>query len=227
MNVDIVFIGVGGQGILTATGILGDSAIREGLNVVISEVHGMAQRGGTVEAHVRFGDARGPLIPDGGALAMAAFEPVEALRGARKIARDGTVVVSTAPIYPFTVSLGMEEYPAIREVLAALEGIAGRVVAFDAVETAREAGSVRSVNMAMLGALAATGVLPFSPEVVREGIPARMKDRYLESGLRAFDAGMERAAEATDLPEEKERKVPGERELKKRRATASRESSRP
>ena len=195
MKSDIMFIGVGGQGILTAISVLGASANRADMNIVMSEVHGMAQRGGTVEAHVRMGDVHGPLIPDRSAEAMVAFEPCEALRGVGKISPDGIILINTNPIYPFTVSLGEEEYPDIGDIVGALEGVTGSVVAFDALEIAKETGNPRGVNMVMLGALVGTGVLPFPPETVRDVLPDRIKPQFLESSLKAFDAGVGKAAE--------------------------------
>ncbi len=195
MKSDIIFIGVGGQGILTAISALGTSANKAGMNLIMSEVHGMAQRGGTVEAHVRIGDVHGPLIPDRSAEAMVAFEPSEALRGIGKISPDGVILVNTNPIYPFTVSLGQEEYPNIERIAEELKGICGNVVAFDALEIARETGNPRGVNMVMLGALVGTGALPFPPETVRDVLPERIKEQFLEASLKAFDAGVGKAAE--------------------------------
>jgi indolepyruvate ferredoxin oxidoreductase beta subunit len=195
MKTDIIFIGVGGQGILTAISALGMSANKAEMNVVMSEVHGMAQRGGTVEAHVRMGDVHGPLIPDRSAQAMVAFEPCEALRGVGKISPDGIILINTTPVYPFTVSLGEEEYPAIEDIVSALEGVAGSVIAFDALTIAKETGNPRGANMVMLGALVGTGVLPFPAEIVRKVLPERIKEQFLESSLKAFDAGVDKAAE--------------------------------
>lgn len=195
MKSDIIFIGVGGQGILTAISALGMSANKAEMNLIMSEVHGMAQRGGTVEAHVRIGDVHGPLIPDRSAEAMVAFEPAEALRGINKISPDGVILVNTNPVYPFTVSLGQEEYPDIERIVRELGDICGNVVAFDALEIARATGNPRGVNMVMLGALVGSGVLPFPPETVRDVLPERIKEQFLESSLKAFDAGVGKAAE--------------------------------
>ena len=196
MKTDVMFIGVGGQGILTAISIIGEAAIRNGTQVIMSEVHGMAQRGGTVEAHVRLGDVNSPLIPDRSAEVLVAFEPSEALRGAGKVSPDGIIVVNMAPIYPFTVSLGQEEYPPVDDIVETLRGAARHVVALDALSIAERTGSTLSVNMVMLGALVGTGALPLSTDILREGITLRLPQKFHAPSLAAFDEGV---AAASDL----------------------------
>lgn len=108
----IQLIGVGGQGTIKASTIIGEAAMKKGLNVVMSEVHGMAQRGGTVVTEFKIGEAHSPLIEEGAADLMIAFEPTEALRALNKINQESFVIVNSSPIVPFTVSLGISEYPA-------------------------------------------------------------------------------------------------------------------
>lgn len=192
---NVLFIGVGGQGILTSISVLGEAALRAEQNLIMSEVHGMAQRGGTVVAHVRIGDVSSPLIPDWSSDAVVSLEPVEVLRVVRKISPYGYLLLNTEPIYPFTVSLGLEEYPDVEDIIDFMRGVTPKVIPLNAFELAKSTGSSLSVNMVMLGALAGTGILPFSSDLVRETISARFSDRFRDVNLRAYDLGIDRVSE--------------------------------
>ena len=117
----IQLIGVGGQGTIKASTIIGEAAMKKGLNVVMSEVHGIAQRGGTVVTELKIGEARSPLTEEGAADLLIAFEPAEALRSLNKVGRDSFVIVNSSPIVPFTVSLGISEYPELSSVFEELK----------------------------------------------------------------------------------------------------------
>lgn len=182
--------GVGGQGVLSLAAILAEAARREGMVVKQGEVHGMAQRGGAVQANLRLATEpiESDLIPRGGADLILGLEPIEALRYLDYLAPGGRLMTSAAPVD------NIPDYPPLEEVLAAVGGIPGSLV-IDADAMAREAGTPRAANMVMAGA--ASVVLPISAatieDCVREGL-APKGGRAVEAGLRAFRAGRAAAA---------------------------------
>jgi indolepyruvate ferredoxin oxidoreductase beta subunit len=137
-----VFCGVGGQGSLFGSLMLGDAAVAAGLEVVMSEIHGMSQRGGSVVSTVIVGAAHGPLVADGEADVLVAFEPVEALRAARFCSARTTAVVALRPWVPPSVAFGAAKYPPVADVLGAMRKLCGRVFEVDAV-LRRAAGAER------------------------------------------------------------------------------------
>jgi len=161
LSYDIYICGVGGEGIIKAGEIIGWAAMKEGMDVVMSEIHGMAQRGGVVSTDVRIGQAKGTIIPSGHADLMMAFEPLEALRAIDKIRKDAHLIVNLTPIPPFNINAG--EYPSVDEIIEKLRRFSGNVYAFDADRVALEAGHPLSMNMAILGAATAMPGFPFIP----------------------------------------------------------------
>ncbi len=113
MKTSILFAGVGGQGVITAASIVANAALKDGYNVVMSELHGMAQRGGDVKCAVRIGDVLSPIIPPGTAKAIVALEPLEALRNIEAVSKDGLVITDINPIYPPLTSIGIGRYPTL------------------------------------------------------------------------------------------------------------------
>ena len=189
MKINIYLAGVGGQGILTAAQVLGRVAVDNNINVLVNETHGMAQRGGVVTCNVRYGDVLSPLIPEGEADVVTAFEPVEALR-CLGIANENTFfIVNTARIYPFTVSLGQEKYPPMEELIEKIEKFTRRVVFLDANELARGAGNEITTNMVLVGGIFALGVLPFNREQFVTTLERVLPQKTLKLNLNAFDAG--------------------------------------
>jgi indolepyruvate ferredoxin oxidoreductase beta subunit len=186
---DIFIVGVGGQGSLSASWFLGEAANRADLNVLVGEVHGMAQRGGVVESTVRIGDVHGPIISDGAADVLLGFEPVETLRFLHKASPGALVITNTHQVVPANVSMRGDPYPELERVLAMIRARCARVVALDATELARQAGSAKALNAVMLGALSASGTLPMGADVVEaallDGVPAQVVD----INVRAFAAG--------------------------------------
>ncbi|HUL39731.1 MAG TPA: indolepyruvate oxidoreductase subunit beta, partial [Methanomassiliicoccales archaeon] len=154
MTYNVMIVGVGGQGVLLASRVIGEAAMREGHEVVMSEVHGMAQRGGSVSAVVRFGHGViSPLVPKAGADLILGFEPVETYR-ALPYAKQGTVVVTdTGRIVPMTVTGGNEKYPDVEGLLSSMRGSGLMVVSFDATKAAEEAGARVTVNSVLIGAV--------------------------------------------------------------------------
>jgi indolepyruvate ferredoxin oxidoreductase beta subunit len=184
----VVLTGVGGQGVITAANILGKAAVKAGVNVFVSEVHGMAQRGGSVNCTVRLGDVSGPLVPNGSAKAFLSMEPSEALRYIQYTNKDTKIVTDITPVIPFTVATGEEEYPEIEKIFKELETY-GKLYKIDATKLAKEAGAVITKNVVMLGALAGADVLPFKKEIlldtILENVPAKFKD----INKKAFELG--------------------------------------
>lgn len=192
-TVRIFFTGVGGQGNVLASKLLGEAALLSDIPVVLSEIHGMSQRGGVVESTAVIGGALSPVIADGEADILMAFEPLEALRALRKINGKSIVVVSTAPLPPSSVAAGKCAYPDVKDIPAFLAGKAARVVSLDARKEAEAAGNPLGANMVMLGALFATGELPISKDKLTEAIRKGTKPAFLESNLACFERGYEAA----------------------------------
>jgi len=188
MKTNIVITGVGGQGVITAANILGKAAVNAGLDVFVSEVHGMAQRGGSVNCTVRIGDVSGPLVPSGSADVVLSTEPVEALRYIHYTNKKTIIITDVTSVIPFTVATGEEEYPDVDIVFKELEKY-GKLHKVDAVKIAKDAGAVITKNIVMLGALEASDVLPFKKEIllntILDNVPAKFKD----VNKKAFEGG--------------------------------------
>ncbi len=188
MKTSIVFAGVGGQGVLTASSIIGIASLKAGMNVVMSEVHGMAQRGGVVVTEMNIGDARSPLVGDGEADIIVGFEPVEAYRILHKAHRGSDVIVNTEPIVPITASLGNAKYPSVDELLKNMNGL--NVYPLNATQIARDVGNVITMNIVMIGALTSLPSFPLEEKYVRMAIEERFPPKYREINIRAFEQGM-------------------------------------
>ncbi|KJR97455.1 MAG: indolepyruvate oxidoreductase subunit beta [Desulfobulbaceae bacterium BRH_c16a] len=185
-NGNILFSGVGGQGILLASEITVYSLLAAGYDAKKSEVHGMAQRGGSVTAQLRYGKkVYSPLIEPGCADIQVAFEMMEAVRYLPFLHKGSKVVVNTQRILPPSVATGKALYP--ENVLDRLTERGIVVVPVDAFELAREVGEVRTANVVMVGALSA--FLPIDPAVCEEVIRTRVPERFREVNLKAFAAG--------------------------------------
>ena len=189
----LIIVAVGGQGNLLASKVLGEAACRLDVPVRMSEIHGMAQRGGVVESAMVFGDAQSTIISDGEADVLLSFEPLEALRAIHKCNARTVLITNTTPLPPFTAVTGKGTYPDVDLILERLRPKTGRVIPLDAAELAGRAGNALSVNIVLLGALIETGILPVTPESVREAIRETTKKAFLESNLAAFDLGRESA----------------------------------
>jgi len=190
----LVIVAVGGQGNLLASKVLGEAALIEGVEVRMSEIHGMAQRGGVVESAIVFGSAKSSIISDGEADILLGFEPAETLRAIGRCSANTRVITNTATLPPFTVGIGKGPYPEVSTIKQVLKDKTAGLVAFDAMALAKEAGSPMSVNIVLLGALIQTGVLGFSRESVIEAIKRRTKAAFLNKNLKAFELGFEAAA---------------------------------
>jgi len=185
----LIIVAVGGQGNLLASKVIGEAALISDVPVRMSEIHGMAQRGGVVESAIVFGDAQSTIISDGEADVLVGFEPVESLRALNKCNSNTVVITSLAPLSPFTVTTGSSKYPSLNALQALIRKKTAKLVAFDAAALAKEAGNVMSVNMVLLGALIQTGTVPLSAENIKEAIMKRTRKAFVESNIKAFELG--------------------------------------
>ncbi len=193
MSFDLIVAGVGGQGSILLSHIIADAAIRSdpSVRVRVGETFGAAMRGGAVASHVRIGpDVFGPLVSRGGADAIVALEPLEGLRvSVDCVKRGGIVILNTRPWYPVDVNIGNAKYPGLEDIRAAIASLGAAAHLLDATGIALEAGNAKAMNVAMLGAVSATGRLP----VVREDLAATMTERVpakaLDVNKRAFELG--------------------------------------
>ncbi|NLF40023.1 indolepyruvate oxidoreductase subunit beta [bacterium] len=183
---DIVIVGVGGQGIVLASTLISDAALRAGCDVKSNEVHGMAQRGGSVMAHVRFArEVHSPLVEKGRADLLIAMEIAEGLRHAEYLSRDGLAIVSTQRIIPVTVSSGGATYP--RDPEGAARSLFNRLFFADCMRIAGELGNPRVVNSILVGC--ASNHLPFPAAAWDATFRAVLPARILDVNLKAFEKG--------------------------------------
>ncbi len=183
---NILFSGVGGQGILLASELTAYAQLEAGFDVKKSEVHGMAQRGGSVEAHLRYGErVYSPLIEPGTADILVAFEILEAARYLPYLHKDSAVVVNTQKILPPAVAMGKASYP--DDILDELTSRGINVVALDAFAVAREVGELRTANVAMVGAM--SNFLSVHKQAFLDVIDTKVKEAFREVNKQAFELG--------------------------------------
>jgi len=187
----VLVVGVGGQGVLTAARMVGEAAFSAGIPVVIGQLHGMSQRGGSVRSTVLIGPGDGSFIGPGEAHLVIALEPLEALRALGEMSRHTNVVVNTAPIAAPNLAHDGLEYPGLPRILSALRAAAGVVLAVDGEAIVRTVGVARALNFAMLGAAAGLGVLPFGDENLLSAISRRSSAGALAANRLAFSLGRE------------------------------------
>jgi indolepyruvate ferredoxin oxidoreductase beta subunit len=192
----LIIVAVGGQGNLLASKVLGEAALLADVPVRMSEIHGMAQRGGVVESAIVFGDAKSTIISDGEADVLVGFEPSETLRALNKCSADTSVITNLAPLPPFTVAIGRGTYPDLEQAQDLIRAKTNRLIAFDAVDLATRAGSVMAVNIVLLGALIQTGILPIPRQHLEEAIRTKTKAAFVDVNLKAFDLGFNAAQSA-------------------------------
>lgn len=182
----ILIVGVGGQGTLLASRLLGRAMMDEGFDVKVSEVHGMSQRGGSVETYVRYGDkVYSPLISAGEADVLLAFEQLEAARFLPYLKKGGTVVVNTQKMDPMPVVAGTAQYP--EGLIDSMRAQGANVLAVDALSLAEQAGSAKAVNVVLIGALARR--LEVEKEVWLRTIEKTVPPKFIELNQKAFELG--------------------------------------
>lgn len=191
----IMIAGVGGQGNLLLSRIIGDAALSKGLRVRLGETFGAAQRGGSVHSHVRIGkEVYGPLMLEDEADALLALEPLEGLRrGTQYLKEGGLAILNTRKVNSIDVNVGVAEYPSIDEIIEAFKKLKAKIIYHDFTKLAEEVGSPRLMNVVVLGVFAgvAENELPFTVEDLKNAVKNRVPPRWVELNLRAFDKGYE------------------------------------
>ncbi len=183
---NVMIVGVGGQGSLLASKLLGRLLIDEGYDVKVSEVHGMSQRGGSVVTYVRFGKkVYSPIITEGEADFIISFEKLEAARYAKYLNKDGLIVVNTQQIDPMPVIIGAAQYPV--DVLDELTAKGLKVEALDALTLAEQAGSSKSVNIVLMGKVAKQFGISYDKWIT--AIENTVAPKFVEMNKKAFDLG--------------------------------------
>lgn len=185
-TVSIMIVGVGGQGSLLASKLLGRLLVDEGYDVKVSEVHGMSQRGGSVVTYVRYGDkVYSPIVTEGEADFIISFEKLEAARYAKYLKKNGRIIVNTQQIDPMPVIIGAAEYP--QNVLDELTAKGIQVEALDALTPANEAGSSKAVNIVLMGRAARYFDIPYDSWI--RAIENTVAPKFVEMNKKAFALG--------------------------------------
>ncbi|MFZ5988332.1 MAG: indolepyruvate oxidoreductase subunit beta [Bacillota bacterium] len=185
-KLNIMIVGVGGQGTLLASRVLGNVALKKDYDVKVSEVHGMAQRGGSVVTYVKIGDkVYSPIIEKGEADIIIAFEQLEALRWVEYLKEDGKLVVNDQKINPMPVIIGKAKYP--QGIIDNLKKSFKNVVSIDALKMAKDCGNIKAVNTVLLGLLAKS--IGMEKEAWIESLKETVPQKALDVNLKAFEAG--------------------------------------
>ncbi len=190
MKYSVQIVGVGGQGVLLASMVLGNAAMRAGHKVMMSEVHGMAQRGGSVLSTLRFGDeVYSPLEATGGADLIMGFEPVETVRSLPLGHRGSTVLMNLDPIFPAMVAAGNEPYPDVDGLVAAVKKENDHLMTIKATEIAVQAGKAVAANAVMIGAVAAAKGFPLDKGLLKQVLLETVPPKFKDLNAKAFDLG--------------------------------------
>jgi indolepyruvate ferredoxin oxidoreductase beta subunit len=191
MAYNIYLSGVGGQGIIKTSQVIGEAAMNTGKNVVMSEIHGMAQRGGGVFTELKIGHSNSPIIADGNADLLIAFEPLEALRSLPKISKKTFVVMNTAKILPFNIEGSEFPYPPLTDIIEEMRSKCQSLICLDAEKMAKDAGNILALNMVMLGAAAKVPRFPFKKEILIESMKDNLPEKTIPINMKAFEDGYE------------------------------------
>jgi len=183
---NVIFAGVGGQGVILASKVLMEAAIHKGFDVKESEVHGMAQRGGSVDCNIRFGEkVYSPLIPKGGADFVVSLELLESMRRLEYLAKDAVLIVNREQIDPTPVVIGAMKYP--DDIEAWLKSNFKNTVVVDTAEALKEAGTKKALNIVMLGTL--SKYLDFEIPIWEDAIRSLVKEKFIDHNIKAFHLG--------------------------------------
>ena len=182
----IMIVGVGGQGSLLASRIIGNVLLSQGYDVKVSEVHGMSQRGGSVVTYVKYGDkVYSPVIEKGEADIIVSFELLEAARWVSYLKKNGHLITSTQTLDPMPVITGNAEYPA--DIAEKIEALGIDIIAADALSLAEKAGNAKASNVVLMGVIASK--MSFDENVWKDAIRTCVPEKFLELNLKAFDLG--------------------------------------
>ncbi len=190
MKLDLFFTGVGGQGVVVLSDIFCEAALLDGFDVAKAEVHGMAQRGGSISAHVRIGDkVLSPLIETGNGDIIVGFEVLETARALPMLKPKGTVVVNSKYIPPNSSNFGQAQMWNFESLVALIRQKALKVCEVDGIGIANKLGNLMVVNTVLLGAVSALTEIPVKRESFEQAIAGRLKQKYINLNLKAFQAG--------------------------------------
>ncbi|HJJ48223.1 MAG TPA: indolepyruvate oxidoreductase subunit beta [Methanocorpusculum sp.] len=184
---DVVIVGIGGQGTVLASNVLGDACVIEGRHVAGAETHGMSQRGGSVETHIRIDGKNGSLIVPGTADLLIAFDVLEALRYRHFVKPDGVMIINREMVVPTSVFSNKQPVPKLEDVEAQLKAWSGKVVLVDAAKLAAEAGSPLAANIVLMGA--ASHTLPLAAESLAEAVRRNVPPKTIDINVKAFELG--------------------------------------
>lgn len=189
-NISIMIVGVGGQGTLLTSRVLGTAAVKAGYDVKMSEVHGMAQRGGSVITYVRMGEnVNSPIIEKGEADILLCFEKLEALRWIDYAKKDGAVIINDQQIDPMPVIIGKAKYPV--GIVEKIHAAFSNVHTINALDAAKRLGNIKALNIVMLGLMAKSTTI--DKETWHEAIRETVKEKFVDLNLKAFDEGYQMA----------------------------------
>jgi len=186
----ILVVGVGGQGVLSAARFLGEAALEKKLQVNVGQLHGMSQRGGSVEASVIIGPGHSSHIGNFEADIVLGLEPLEVLRALPMINENTRVVTNTGQIVPFSLAIQGVPYPPVKETLNRVREVTSNLVEVDGPALIKRVGVPRTLNVCMLGALAGLKLLPFDNELLWKAIEKKCPERFLDANRQAFDLGI-------------------------------------
>jgi len=187
---NIVLAGVGGQGILLAAEILGVAAVKDGLNVRVTEIHGMAQRGGAVTSTVRIGEnVYSPTVMEGQADILLGFEPIETLRNLKFASEKTLVIMSDDRIPPTELAARNMPYPSMENILEKIRRFTRKVITVETEKLAREAGSILTRNTLLLGALMAARKTPIRNNSLKEALKELVPAKHVQTNMKAFELG--------------------------------------
>jgi len=185
-NINIMIVGVGGQGTLLASRVLGTVALKKSFDVKVSEVHGMSQRGGSVVTYVKLGEkVHSPLVEKGEADIILAFEQLEALRWLEYLRDGGRMIINDQKIDPMPVITGKAKYP--ENIIQKIQSSYGNVLSLNALDIARQCGNIKAVNMVLIGVMARSTQI--EKEVWLQSMKEVIPEKFLEVNLKAFEAG--------------------------------------
>ena len=190
---NMMVAGVGGQGSILFSHILGNAAIAEGYQVRVAETYGAAMRGGAVSGHIRIGSSVfGSVVRRNHVDLLIGLEPLESLRlGVRYLSPEGTAIINTRPINPIDVNIGNAAYPEINTIASSLKKLCKEVIIMEGTRLAEKAGDIRTLNVVMLGAAAGTGKVPLSKDTLEKTILTMVPPRTKEINKKAFEIGWE------------------------------------
>lgn len=189
---NIVLVGVGGQGTILAAKILGAAAVKDGLNVRVSEIHGMAQRGGAVTSNVRIGEkVLSSTVTEGQVDVLLGFEPLETIRNLKFVSERTLVIMSDERVPPTELAAKKVAYPGLDEIVKKIHLFTRKLLVVHAENLAKEAGSILTRNIVLLGAMASVGKIPVRIESIKEALKELVPKKHLETNLEAFRLGFE------------------------------------